>query len=334
MTPLGLLEEVSLDPSPETIPFRYAPDTSPFGKGTPPRSSYETLRFCRLAQGGYGCPGNVGNNSKPVNSPELLSLWQGSIDVFESGSRLPTVVSMFDIDWRSYYVMPEGDIELNPSWHRSSPFVTGFYRQLEKLIVRESIFAVEGLLVDTKSGSIGFRNHTVPVAARLGAVWSEDILFVEPVTRCVSTNLSIDYLMNNGQFDRERVNISLVDHGGFSKLSRVKPEDPSGDFQHEPALYQRAYAAAWEHNVVMMQILNVTGRDTDRFRYVDSKVGQSFPLHSMGRAPDPESIETMNYGEYLDDNAPEFDLDYNGSSNPFRMYPGDFWHIRMWTAPI
>lgn len=327
VTPLGLLEEVSLDDKPEPVTFHYVPDASPFGKGTPPRSPYESLRFCRWGQAGYGCPGSNLNVTKPVNSPDLLSIWPASIDMFESGSISPTISSVFDIDWRSYYVMPKGDIELNPLWHRSSPFVTGFYRQLEKLIVRESIIPVEGLLVDTEVGSIGFRNHTVPVDAHFGAVWSEDILFVEPVTRCVNTNLTLDSLMNNGMFDRERVNISLVDRGGFSKLSQIEPETPAGDFQKDPDLVQRAYAGAWEHNLLLMQLLNITGIKKDAFSYLKSKVGVAFPLHEMVRAAAPDSIEIMDYGQYLDIDAPEFDPDYNGSSNPFRFHPYDFENI-------
>ncbi|KAL8721861.1 MAG: hypothetical protein Q9225_001538 [Loekoesia sp. 1 TL-2023] len=59
--------------------------------------------------------------------------------------------------------------------------------------------AVEGLVVntvhsgDTVRGGIGLRNHTVPSGLPYGGRWSEDLLWIEPVTACVDTNLTFHF---------------------------------------------------------------------------------------------------------------------------------------------
>jgi hypothetical protein len=72
------------------------------------------------------------------------------------------------------------------------------------------IVLVEGLVVDTRDGGgVGFRNHSVPVEASNGATWTEDLLWVRPVTSCVNTNLT--FLIHAvDQFD---LSATLIDNG-------------------------------------------------------------------------------------------------------------------------
>jgi hypothetical protein len=39
---------------------------------------------------------------------------------------------------------------------------------------------------------IGFRNHIILVALEYGGTWDEEVTWIEPVTRCADTNLSVE----------------------------------------------------------------------------------------------------------------------------------------------
>lgn len=81
----------------------------------------------------------------------------------------------------------------NPFFNNESDYLVGTYRQIQTLILDETIKPVEGLIVDAKSGGLGFRNHTVPANSEHGATWAEDLLFILPETHCENTNLTIEF---------------------------------------------------------------------------------------------------------------------------------------------
>jgi hypothetical protein len=132
----------------------------------------------------------------------------------------------------------------------TTAFAKGFYRQLSKFILHETLEAIEGLIVDSEVGRVGFRNHTIPTNVKYGAKWTGDILFVEPETRCVNTNLTMDYELKGGRFSQlDILNLALVDKGGFTNLDHANPKVDSRDFQADPDqadpdLYGRVYGAA------------------------------------------------------------------------------------------
>jgi hypothetical protein len=110
---------------------------------------------------------------------------QNITEVFSAGlSRLDrTVSSAFDIQWRTFK-----KVLREPDDHGGQPYLVGSYRHLSQLILNDAWEAFEGLIVDTITGGIGFRNHTIPVSPLLyGATWSEDLLFIEPETECKHT---------------------------------------------------------------------------------------------------------------------------------------------------
>jgi hypothetical protein len=65
----------------------------------------------------------------------------------------------------------------------------------ESLILRDDIFAIDGLVVDlnTKNPGIGLWDHTVP-SLRHGGTWLQEMLWFEPVSSCVDTNVTVDYV--------------------------------------------------------------------------------------------------------------------------------------------
>ncbi|PGH00009.1 hypothetical protein AJ80_09246 [Polytolypa hystricis UAMH7299] len=163
VTPLGLYDEVSVGNKLVAVPFHYAADNSPFGRATMPRSDLKSLRICYDTE--EGCP-NAPDNVKELDSVEYVSIWPGSVNIFTSGETAPTVASIFDIEWRNYYENNSPYLGLNGN----KTFAHGKYLQLSKFVLEEDVNAVEGLLVDSKVGRLGFRNHTILVDAGLGSI--------------------------------------------------------------------------------------------------------------------------------------------------------------------
>ncbi|KAG8816534.1 hypothetical protein FRC17_000294 [Serendipita sp. 399] len=103
-------------------------------------------------------------------------------------------------------------------------FTVGHKSILESQILRDDIFAIEGLIVDlTDAPGIGLWNHSLPTLHR-GGTWSQEILWLEPVTTCVNTNLTVDYQL----YDIDTRGIikyyNITDRGGFVNLSPDEPE--------------------------------------------------------------------------------------------------------------
>lgn len=106
---------------------------------------------------------------------------------------------------------------------------------------------IEGLVVDAKNGGVGFRNHSAPPLTAYGSTWTEDLLSIQPVPRCVDTNLILDYTIpeNDVRSINSRSPLTVTDRGGFSELNTVNPERDREGVQADPELWERAYQAAW-----------------------------------------------------------------------------------------
>lgn len=93
------------------------------------------------------------------------------------------------------------------------------------MVLNDAWEAIEGLIVNTKTGGIGFRNHTTPPHLPFGSSWSEDLLFIEPETECVDLNLTLDFNIpySNDYTGKNVENITITDHGGFANLNRDIP---------------------------------------------------------------------------------------------------------------
>jgi hypothetical protein len=165
-----------------------------------------------------------------------------------------TVVNYFDIESRQY------STSVSELYNNGSAFLVTDYRPMGTLITKDEIVLVEGLLIDLKDDGVGFRNHTLPTGVGVGGSWEEDILFIQPETVCVDTNLSLAFTIHKRNrentvtpvsfpFSHRRVtrpalqivplslhkaksitepnflyivdDVRLVDNGGFSNLNRV-----------------------------------------------------------------------------------------------------------------
>ncbi|KAE8367499.1 hypothetical protein BDV27DRAFT_154932 [Aspergillus caelatus] len=322
VTPLGLYDAVL--PAPDTTPktFRYIPDQSPMGAATPPRHSLGFNRRCGL----YICPGS-NSNITVVSNLVRDAEWNITIPwdltyAFASGlpELSPTVSSIWDIEWRNYELTQRKD------YNKGSLYAVGSYRQAENRILSDRIEVAEGIIMDTKNGGIGFRNHTLPPRSKYGSTWTEDLLFVVPQTSCVNLNLTLDFKWQSGP-----VNVTVTDRGGFVNLHHQQPEHSIVQTQDNFDLHNKAYTAAWLTNAMGMVYFNVTNPSShgyaQSFEYVDSAVGKSFPIlnEGSGQSWGTDGILTSTmWGDFF--NIP--DADYNASgmaSDIFRVrYPNPF----------
>ncbi|KIW89181.1 uncharacterized protein Z519_10033 [Cladophialophora bantiana CBS 173.52] len=324
VTPLGLHQDILSSQSTTPSTFHYVADKSQFGYGTPPRTDLPWSRICG-AFSPVNCP----------NSPHTIAYFSNAsgeywsaddydshvhqyvIDVFESGLSAmdKSVGSIFDIQSRSYTwsLINDSPNALAPDNGSSYPVTA--YRQISTMVLEDDYVAIEGLVVDMKNGGIGFRNHSAPPVSPFGSTWSEDLLFVEPESLCVDTNLTLDFTIPRyGSSTSQVSDLVLTDRGGFANLIKKYPVWDRGDTQRNPELYLRAYKAAWINNAWSMAFMNVTNfanqsePGSRAFEYLNSHVGKTFPLMSpnstglsgMSSSLGPDILTTsMLYGYYL-----------------------------------
>jgi hypothetical protein len=229
-------------------------------------------------------------------------------DTYSSGTNDATTVSnYFDIQYRRYMTTVEKEpLEIN----NGSIFLVGAFRNMQSLVLNNAQEPVEGLIVDTITGGVGLRNHTIPPGFQHGVTWKEDILFIEPETVCIDTNLTIDFdVAMNGSIVDLFEKVVLTDRGGFVNLNTTYPEYDLSDTQKNPDLAGRAYKAAWLNNALSALYYNLTTErnettGTHAFAYMNSEINKTFPLPSGGffgasmQGLDVLDISTA-YGDYL-----------------------------------
>jgi hypothetical protein len=247
--PLGLSDGPFVATNFRTIPAQYVPDNSALALATTPdREDFVYGRVCGSFEPAI-CPGN--------NNPNTTTINPSIVEIFNSTPHGP-----FNMQYRRFF---DGD----PVTQNCSVGIMG---TAETFILLNDTFVAEGLVIDMSQDhpGIGFWNQTIPVL-RNGATWSQDILWLEPVTQCVDTNLTIDYFMMDGP-DNLINNFNLTDHGGFVNLSPDPPPPLDLDGQNID-LYQHAYkGAAWSDDYAMV-FLNATRQS--------SSIGASYPLSGI-----------------------------------------------------
>ena len=335
VTPLGLYEDITENRGVVLPAFHYVKDNSDFGYATPPRATTDWSRICG-AFGPVACPGTLSNITSFTN--RTGSYWsldwydvmvpQARVEMFQSGlSKFSkSVSSFFDIQWRTYTWSLQRDKTNSVQYNNGTPYPVGARRMVQSVMMSDRVLIVEGLVVDMKNGGVGFRNHTAPPWQQYGSTWTEDLLFIEPVSQCINTNLTIDYSMakaeseTDGNFGSRVVRLDLVDRGGFVNLNTTYPYWDRSDTQANPELWGRAYKAAWLNNAYTMMFMNVTNsrnqsdNSSRAFSYLKSEMGKTFPLQrpdGSGRPYttfDPNAIDlSSSFGYYtngLDERAP------------------------------
>lgn len=299
VTPLGLYEEIAASSSKSLHKFTYIKDTSAFGFSSPVRSQYGLNRNCwpLVCPLTNPSPFNTSypsdNLSMTFQSTYDISIPESLIQVFKYGNtgEGKSVSSIFDIHWRSAQIERDGMV----NWDK--PYLVGSSSFGKDIVAQDEDYVlIDGLVVDIKSGKIGFRNHTLPAPSDYGLTWTERLLFVEPRTECVDTNLSIEYtIAEPNDYNMNMENISLVAERGITGIS---PEIPTKEFpnpQSDPALFDRAHRAALLNNFFTMQWMNISNVSSSLSSVLEFGILPS-PTSYMFQ---PNTIQTSTYGSYF-----------------------------------
>lgn len=277
------------------------------------------------------------------------------IDAFQSGlsSFNRSVSSTFDIQPRQYTWSKQTKVPDENQPDSGSSYPQSHFRQISSLIMDRKVTLVEGLIVDMDNGGVGFRNHSAPPVKPFGSEWTEDILFVEPESVCVDTNLTLDFTLPKYYMQKssDLVDLVLTDRGGFANHPKKIDRIGDSDTQADPKLHERALKAALVNNGMTMAFMNVTnlGNMSDpnshSYEYINSEVGKRFPLtaansssfmlsgNSLGLSP-YKLLTSREFGNYLPGltSKPLFANSSSNSSwspdtlypNPFHIYTNDF----------
>lgn len=241
--------------------------------------------------------------------------------IYKSGTRSgSSIANYFDIQWRQF-------AQSSRNFNNASVdtnLTVGVYRNVQSVLLNNEIQAVEGLIVDTQVGRIGFRNHTVPLGLAHGASWSEDILFLEPETVCVDTNLTLDYSHDSSNVVYPDSDFHITDHGGFVNLPSVLNNDTAvpdwpNNTQETLDLHARAYWAALMFNFRTALYFNITNPERDgkkAFMYMNSKENDSFLLDARKEDSTFSGVD----GYFMDQKFAALFGDFGGYTN--RDRPG------------
>jgi hypothetical protein len=356
ITPLGLYQILAPGDS-TTASFKYLKDPSGYGYATPLRGNSTFSRVCADDLSTYldvsnavprpcpfsatqeivvWSPSNVTykyTNSYDLNIPQIIS------DTYSSGTKNGTTVSnYFDIQWRQYLMVN------NTDYNNNSLYTVGTFRNMDSVLLKDTFEAIEGLVVDTVQGSIGFRNHTIPDGFPNRVSWQEDLLFIGPETVCVNTNLTLDFSIENDPSKNIFIsNLVLTDRGGFTNLNPAVPTFDRSDAQGNLDLYARAYQAAWESNALTALYYGVVDpfNNTDGMKPlsgINSFLEKTYSIASLSyNNAGPNVLQiTPEFGLYLEElylGAPSGNLsqpapsDSGVPTNPFNVSANMFANI-------
>lgn len=264
LAPIGLGETVQAGQLISAI-FDHAVDTSIFGTETSPRDQYTISRSCAGLYRPLPCPGvdpsDEAHVQADLESEAYMSYIRDNITkCFSSGTNRTGDLrsSPFDIQFRKYWTTPTN----SPLYTNT----TGDFSMLENVILNDKVEIREGVVIDGQNGGIGFRNHTVPMYPEMnyGATWTEDLLWVEPVTVCVDTNWTKQTKIQLVPFTdspyAQSTELKLINHGFFNTYNQTPAVQLFDDTnsQNNPDLYHRAFYGAQLFGSSLSKLLYLT----------------------------------------------------------------------------
>lgn len=300
-TPLGLSSRVQSS-SASLVQFNYAVDNSPIGQANISRTGYVNNRLC----GAFlllNCPGSYAGYDTISNATGEYAIPDGP-DAYMSSAIAPnitaaftsatnssrTISSVFDIQYRLFTIWGNSTEPTESQWvDQGRPQTIGQFQYFQSFIQDDRYEAVEGLILDTKAGGIGFRNHSMPPSSDTGYEWTEDILWIEPDTVCVNTNLTLDFTM--GPPLDGAMSANLTDRGGFVNLPTDYPYLDLNHSQTDPMLYARAWKGAVLSNMNLLIYFNQTRGHS----YIGKKYGIGDTFLDL-ISPNQLSIEQFTSG--------------------------------------
>ncbi|CAO3690083.1 unnamed protein product [Umbelopsis ramanniana] len=245
VTPLGLKDTTILKPA-QNKSMSYIQDFGSLGLATTPRREYLDGRLCS------GWP-----SVACVGSP--LQINNGSYNVFSginanvtSKFTSPTgTQSSLNMQYRQYAMKINGGV------NNGQAMPVGILANLQSYILSNTTTAAEGIVIDmTNTPGIGMMQHTFP-SDNEGGSWFRDVLWLEPVTECIDTNLTIQYKISSDLMTPVVNSTVLVDKGGLFNLTTKQP-DPYNDTISYIDLAHHAYTGAVWGNLAVLRAINIT----------------------------------------------------------------------------
>jgi hypothetical protein len=301
VAPLGLYETIEPAEALRPVKFVRQSDEGSFGLLTPHRSD---LGFSRGCSDGGVLPGQCPGTGTVITYADNGTTFSATIVNDDYDRRIParlaalyqsglttqpaSMSSFFDIEWRWYNTRKRDNM-------RNESYLVDSYRPIANVIGDGGIKLIEGLIVDSRNGGVGFRSHSVPASADVpyGADWQEDVLFFVPETACVDMNVTLENKVPS-EYDAGSwgATMNIVDRGGFSNISHNLPwrDGWYGNTQQNPDLEVRAYSAAWALNVLNMFFLNVTEPGKNMTAPIESHIGKRFAVNN--------SLSYAGYGKH------------------------------------
>ena len=262
---------------------------------------------------------------------------QSRLDYFESGlsRNSSTISSLWDIEWRSYNY--DHDTTQLP-YMNGSKYAVGVFQNFDSMLLRGGAHLIDGLIVNSLTGAIGFRNHTVPASFdNVTSSWEEDLLFAEPESVCIPNNLTLQFTVGGFSDTHNFSDVRLVDNGGFANLGtretplfeasltvpdrKFKIRVNGTDAQNNLNLTNRAYIAANLNNFLLAAYYNLTDLNGT---YMSSTVGDSYEVGFDSTTPIywDRMYTTQTFSDFLQ----EIETDYHNFENVTSMAPNP-WNI-------
>ena len=254
LAPIGLSETL-VPVGLANVTFDYVRDRSSFGAATYRREDYILARTCM----NKSCPGVP--DEWLTHFPEEFQfstlLPKNITEVFTSGTLRPNDlrVSPFDIEFRQFVAQQTGN-----SKEFSEFNVAGIFEYIGQVTSESGYPIREGIVVDAITGGVAFRNHTVPSGCPTSGrcTWSEDLLWVIPVTSCVRTGWEFGSQMHlsPGSWQAQMDTTGhFLTYKHDSRVFDELPIDPHRPFH----LGQRLQDASKELTKQIVSTFNLTG---------------------------------------------------------------------------
>ncbi|KAG2186746.1 hypothetical protein INT44_002972 [Umbelopsis vinacea] len=243
VTPLGLRDATISRPA-QNQTMSYIQDFGPMGSATTPRTKYREGRLCS------GWPYVACIGSALQNNSGSYNVLSGINPNVTSKFTLPAgTQSSLNMQYRKY------SVEINDGVNSNKPMSVGKLANLQSYILSNSTTAAEGVVVDmTNTPGIGILQHTFPSDS---GSWFRDVLWLEPLTECIDTNLTIQYKVSSDLTTPVVNSTMLVDRGGLFNLTSKQP-DPYIDTITSIDLAHHAYNGAVWGNLAVLRAINIT----------------------------------------------------------------------------
>lgn len=215
VAPVGLSRQDEISETTFVAFVYHLDNSSSFGPATSPREDIACNRqfgaavipLSKAMAPTLPCPGqDVVYAETPISYTGgriyNISISKALQRIFSSATNASTVAGAFDMQPRNYDLWVKLGVN-------NSQYVGGIADAYQSVLMGNTVQAIEGLIVDSRPGNaaVGLRNHTLPQTNGQQARWIEDLLYIEPETMCVDTNLTLNFTMTNNPTE---VNSSLV----------------------------------------------------------------------------------------------------------------------------